>query len=89
MIFDAAATEARQWRGGTKRGTLKRTDSLTCLTAVALAGLTVLCAGLLAGMADGKKKHKAKGGKVTVLSSQQQAILDSGGITVRVKGAKG
>ena len=39
-----------------------------------LAGLALLCAGLLAGVADGKKKHKG-GGKVTVVSSQQQAIL--------------
>jgi hypothetical protein len=58
--------------------------------AVAMAGAALLCAGLLlAGMADGKKKHKAKGGKVTVLSSQQQAILDAGSISVRVKGGKG
>ena len=69
---------------------MRRTDLLTRGIAVAMAGAALLCAGLLlAGMADGKKKHKAKGGKVTVLSSQQQAILDSGGITVRVKGGKG
>jgi hypothetical protein len=69
---------------------LRRTDLLTRGIAVAMAGAALLCAGLLlAGMADGKKKHKAKGGKVTVLSSQQQAILDSGGIAVRVKGGKG
>jgi hypothetical protein len=69
---------------------LRRTDFLTRGIAVAIAGAALLCAGLLlAGMADGKKKHKAKGGKVTVLSSQQQAILDAGAITVRVKGGKG
>jgi hypothetical protein len=69
---------------------LRRTHLLTRGIAVAMAGAALLCAGLLlAGMADGKKKHKAKGGKVTVLSSQQQAILDSGGIAVRVKGGKG
>jgi hypothetical protein len=63
---------------------------LTRGIAVAMAGAALICAGLLlAGLADGKKKHKAKGGKVTVLSSQQQTILDSGGITVRVKGGKG
>jgi hypothetical protein len=69
---------------------LRRTDLLTRGIAVAMAGAALLCAGLLlAGMADGKKKHKPKGGKVTVLSSQQQAILDAGGITVHVKGGKG
>jgi hypothetical protein len=69
---------------------LRRTDLLTRGIAVAVAGAALLCAGLLlAGMADGKKQHKAKGGKVTVLSTQQQAILDSGAITVRVKGGKG
>jgi hypothetical protein len=69
---------------------LRRTELLTRGIAVAMAGAALLCAGLLlAGMADGKKKHKAKGGKVTVLSTQQQAILDSGAITVRVKGGKG
>jgi hypothetical protein len=69
---------------------LRRTDLLTRGTAIAMAGAALLCAGLLlAGMADGKKKHKGKGGKVTVLSSQQQAILDAGAITVRVKGGKG
>jgi hypothetical protein len=69
---------------------LRRTDLLTRGIAIAMAGAALICAGLLlAGMADGKKKHKAKGGKVTVLSSQQQAILDSGGIAVRVKGGKG
>jgi hypothetical protein len=49
----------------------------------------VVCAGLVAGVADGKKKHKGRGGKVTVVSSQQQAIVDAGAITVRVKGGKG
>ena len=39
-------------------------------------------------MADGKKKHKGKGGKVTVLSLQQHAILDSGAVSVKVKGGK-
>ncbi len=69
---------------------MRPTELLTRGIAVAMAGAALLCAGLLlAGMADGKKKHKAKGGKVTVLSSQQQAILDSGGIAVRVKGGKG
>ena len=67
---------------------MERTDSLTRVTAVALAGLILVCAGLLAGVADGKKKHH-RSGKVTVLSSQQQAILDSGALTVRVKGGKG
>jgi hypothetical protein len=61
---------------------------LTRGSVVVLAGLALLCAGLLAGVADGKKKHKG-GGKVTVVSSQQQAILNSGAISVRVKGAKG
>jgi hypothetical protein len=62
---------------------------LTRGTAIALAGVFLLCAGLLAGAADGKKKHKAKGGKVTVVSNQQQSILDSGAIRVKVKGGKG
>jgi hypothetical protein len=69
---------------------LRRTDLLTRGTAIAMAGAALLCAGLLlAGMADGKKKHKGKGGKVTVLSSQQQAILDAGAISVRVNGGRG
>jgi hypothetical protein len=68
---------------------LRRTDLLTRGTAVGVAAAALLCVGLLAGVADGKKKHKGKGGKVTVVSSQQQAILDAGGITVRVKGGHG
>jgi len=69
---------------------LRRTDSLSRGTALALAGLILICAGLLAGVADGKKKGKGKGGaKVTVLSSQQRAILDAGAIDVRVRGGKG
>jgi hypothetical protein len=68
---------------------LRRTDLLTGGTAVGVAAAALLCVGLLAGVADGKKKHKGKGGKVTVVSSQQQAILDAGGITVRVKGGHG
>jgi hypothetical protein len=62
---------------------------LTRGTAVVIAAAALLCAGPLAGVADGKKKHKGKGGKVTVVSSQQQAILDAGAITVKVKGGKG
>jgi hypothetical protein len=57
-------------------------------TALAIAGVMLLCVGLVAGIASGKKKQKGKGGKVTVLSSQQHAILDSGAITVEVKGGK-
>jgi hypothetical protein len=59
--------------------------------ALALAGLILVCAGLVAGVADGKKKGKGKGGgnKVTVLSSQQRAILDSGSISVKIAGGKG
>jgi hypothetical protein len=57
-------------------------------TALAIAGVMLLCVGLVAGIASGKKKQKGKGGKVTVLSSQQHAILDSGAITVKVKGGK-
>ena len=72
-----------------ERDLLRRTDLLTRVTAVAIAAAALLCVGLLAGVADGKKKHKGKGGKVTVVSSQQQAILDAGAITVKVKGAKG
>jgi hypothetical protein len=68
---------------------LRRTDLLARGSAVALAAAALLCAGLLAGAADGKKKQKGKSGKVTVLSSQQQAILDAGAITVKVKGGKG
>jgi hypothetical protein len=68
---------------------LRRTDLLTRGTAVVIAAAALLCVGLLSGVADGKKKHKGKGGKVTVVSSQQQAILDSGAITVKVKGGKG
>jgi hypothetical protein len=66
---------------------LRRTDSLTRGAAVALAGVTLVCIGLLTGAADGKKKRA--GGKVTVLSAQQQAILNAGAITVRVAGGKG
>ena len=72
-----------------ERDLLRRTDLLTRVTAVAIAAAALLCVGLLTGVADGKKKHKGKGGKVTVVSSQQQAILDAGAITVKVKGAKG
>ncbi len=68
---------------------MRRTDLLTRVTAVAIAAAALLCVGLLSGVADGKKKHKGKGGKVTVVSSQQQAILDAGAITVKVKGGKG
>ena len=68
---------------------MERTDSLTRGITVALAGLVLLCAGVLAGVADGKKKHKGSGGKVTVLSTQQHAILDAGAVSVRVKGGKG
>jgi hypothetical protein len=62
---------------------------LTRGTAIALAGVFLICAGLLAGAADGKKKHKSKSAKVTVLSNQQQAILDSGAIRVKVRRGKG
>ena len=68
---------------------MRRTELLTRGSAVVLAGVALLCVGLLVGVADGKKKHKAKGGKVTVASSQQQAILNAGAISVRVKGGKG
>jgi hypothetical protein len=68
---------------------LRRTELLTRGSAVVLAGVALLCVGLLVGVADGKKKHKAKGGKVTVVSSQQQSILNAGAISVRVKGGKG
>jgi hypothetical protein len=57
--------------------------------AVALTGAALLCAGLLVAVADGQKKSGGKGGKVTVLSTEQQAILDAGAITVRVTGGKG
>ncbi len=70
-------------------GPLRRTDLLARGTAVVIAAVALLCVGLLAGVADGKKKGKKKGGKVTVISSQQQSILDAGAITVRVKGGKG
>ena len=68
---------------------MRRTELLTRGSAVVLAGVALLCVGLLVGVADGKKKHKAKGGKVTVVSSQQQSILNAGTISVRVKGGKG
>ena len=68
---------------------MRRTDLLTRGIAVALAGVALLCVGLLAGAADGKKGHKRKAGKVIVLSSQQQQILDTGAISVRVKGGHG
>ena len=68
---------------------MERTDSLTRGIAFVLAGLMLLGAALLAGAADGKKKHKGKGGKVTVVSSQQHAILDAGAVSVRVKGGNG
>ena len=66
---------------------MERTDSLTRGIPVVLAALLLLGAVLLAGAADGKKKHR--GGKVTVLSSHQHAILDAGAISVRVKGGSG
>ncbi len=68
---------------------MRRTDLLARGTAVVIAAVALLCVGLLAGVADGKKKGKKKGGKVTVISSQQQSILDAGAITVKVKGGKG
>ena len=64
-----------------------RTDSRTRGTALAIAGVMLLCVGLIAGVADGKKKSKGKGGKVTVLTTQQHLILDSGAVRVRVKGS--
>jgi hypothetical protein len=67
---------------------LRRTDSLTRVTAVALAAVALLCAGLIAGVAAGKKKHQG-GGKVTVLSTEQHAIVDAGAVKVRVKGGGG
>ena len=54
---------------------MERTDSPTRGVALALTGLALLCAGLLAGAAEGQA-----GGKVTVLSSQQHAILDAGAV---------
>src|SRR3954453_6454240 len=56
--------------------------------------LAVACAGLagavlLAGVADGKKKHSRGGGKATVVSSVQHEILADGAISVRVKGSGG
>jgi hypothetical protein len=74
--------------GNEGEGPLERTDSLMRGVAIALAGFALICAGVLAGAADGKKKHKGAA-KVTVVSSQQQAILNAGKISLRVKGAKG
>jgi hypothetical protein len=72
-----------------KEGILLRMDSRIRGAALVLAGVvTLLCAGMVAGVADGKKKHKGKDGKVTVISSQQHAILDSGSVIVRVKGGQ-
>jgi hypothetical protein len=66
-----------------------RTDSRIRGTALALAGALLLCVGLIVGVANGKKKGKGKGGaKVTVLSTQQQAILDAGAVRVRVKNGR-
>jgi hypothetical protein len=62
-----------------------RTDSLTRIGALVLAGLAMITTGLLAGVADGKKQGQG-GGKVTVLSTQQHAILDADAVTVEVKG---
>ena len=62
---------------------MKRRDSLVIVACVALLG----CA-LAVGAADGKKKGKG-GNKVSVLSSQQQAILNTGSISVRISGGKG
>ena len=60
---------------------MERTESRTRGVALALTGLALLCVGLLAGVAEGQA-----GGKVTVLSAQQHAILDAGAVTVEVKG---
>jgi hypothetical protein len=52
--------------------------------------VALLGCALAVGAADGKKKGKGGGGgKVSVLSSQQQAILNAGSISVRVSGGKG
>ncbi len=65
-----------------------RIESTRGLRMLVFAGALAALAVMLVGSADGKKKHKG-GGKVSVLSSQQQAILNSGAISVRVKGGKG
>src|SRR5262249_19341797 len=68
-------------RGGEGEATLKRTDSLRRVVALIVAALTLLCGGLLVGVAEGQG-----GGKVTVLSTQQHAIRDAGALNVEVKG---
>src|SRR4051812_2778620 len=69
-----------------KRGdvALRRGNSMLVVACAALLG----CA-LIVGIADGKKKKGKGGGTVSVLSSQQQAILNTGAISVRVSGGKG
>jgi hypothetical protein len=66
-----------------------RIGSTRGLRMLVLAGALIALAAVLVGSADGKKKGRGGGGKVSVLSSQQQAILSSGSISVHVKGGKG
>jgi hypothetical protein len=65
-----------------------RIESTRGLRILVFAGALIALAAMLVGSADGKKKGKG-GGTVSVLSSQQQAILNSGSISVRVSGGKG
>ncbi|HEX3562721.1 MAG TPA: hypothetical protein VHU24_07795 [Solirubrobacterales bacterium] len=64
-------------------------ESLTRLRVLALAGAVLALGALIVGAADGKKKGSKKGVKVSVVSSQQQQILNAGVVSVRVKSRGG
>src|SRR5262249_58249840 len=69
------------------RGQLRRGQGTRIVTVLLLAAATAIAGGLLAVGASGKKKHGGSG--VTVLSTQQQAILNAHAISVPARGAKG
>jgi hypothetical protein len=66
-----------------------RIESSRGLKLLVFAGAIAALAAMLVGAAEGKKKGKGGEVKLTVLSSHQRQILDSGLISVRVKSPGG
>ncbi|MGA9371675.1 MAG: hypothetical protein WBV53_07480, partial [Solirubrobacterales bacterium] len=68
---------------------MKRMASFGGLRLLGLIGALVVLGALVVGAAEGKSAHHKKRTRTRVLSNQQQTILDSGRISVKLHGTAG